>query len=88
MLQPKPARLDQVVRDIVAEDLQGTLDPGACCDRCAGRAPQVRIVEIGQPVCGWLQGSTITSPKQVSNKSLMPSAEAPLTGNSTILCFL
>ena len=36
----------------VAQDLQGPLDPGAGRDRGPGAAPQVGVVEVGQPVGG------------------------------------
>ena len=45
-------RPPQVVGDVVAEDLQGPLDPRAGGDRGPRRAAQVGVVEVGQPVGG------------------------------------
>ena len=52
VLQAQLAGLAQVVGDVLAEDLQGPLDPGAGGDRRARRAAQVGVVEVGQPVGG------------------------------------
>src|SRR5205085_662095 len=42
----------QVIGNLVTEDLQGPLHPGAGRDRGPGRAAQVRVVEVRQPVGG------------------------------------
>ena len=52
MLEPQLAGQLQVVGDVVAEDLQRPLDPGAGGDRGPRRAAQVGVVEVGQPVGG------------------------------------
>jgi hypothetical protein len=41
-----------MVRDLVAEDLQRALHPGARGDGSPCGAAQVRVVEVGQPVRG------------------------------------
>jgi len=41
-----------VIGRFLAEDLQRALHPGASGDRGPGRAAQVRVVEVGQPVGG------------------------------------
>ena len=52
VLQPQPAGLAQVVGDLVAEDLQGTVDASAGSHGGTGGAAQVGVVEVGQPVGG------------------------------------
>src|SRR5215831_5136129 len=52
VLDPQLAGHDQVLRRLVTEDLQSPLHPGACCDGGPGAAPQVGVVEVGQPVRG------------------------------------
>ena len=52
MLQPQSPGLGQVVGQVVAEDLQRPLHPGAGRHRGPGRPAQVGVVEVGQPVGG------------------------------------
>src|SRR6185312_12557823 len=52
VLQPQPPGLGQVLGQVVTEDLQGPLHPGAGRHRGPGRPPQVGVVEVGQPVRG------------------------------------
>src|SRR5829696_1973364 len=44
----------QMIGNVVAKDLQSSLDPGARGHRCTCRPPQVGIVEVGEPVGGSL----------------------------------
>ena len=52
VLQPQPPGLGEVVGHVVAEDLQRPLHPRAGGHRGPGRAAQVGVVEVGQPVGG------------------------------------
>ena len=52
MLQPEVAGRLEVVGDLLAEDLQGPLHAGTGGDGGAGRAAQVGVVEVGEPVGG------------------------------------
>src|SRR4051794_26981755 len=52
VLQPQGAGPSQVVGHLVAEDLQRALHAGTGGHGRAGRAAQVRVVEVRQPVCG------------------------------------
>jgi hypothetical protein len=49
---PQPARRGQVLRRVAAQDLQGAFHPRARRHRSPGAAPQVRVIEVGQPVGG------------------------------------
>src|SRR6266571_4388388 len=52
VLQPQLPGAGQMVRGVVAEDLQGAGDPGSGGHRGARRAAQIGVVEVGQPVRG------------------------------------
>ncbi len=52
MAEPQLARVAEVVRNVVAEQLEGALDPGAGGDRGLRGAAQVGVVEVDQPVGG------------------------------------
>ena len=68
VLDPQLARHDQVLRGLLAEDLQGPLDPGAGGDRGPRAAPQVGVVEVGQPVGG--------GPHLAAHPALLPGQHA------------
>src|SRR5579859_6444872 len=50
VLDAQQAGHGQVLRRVAAEDLQRPLHPGPGCDGGAGAAPQVCVIEVGQPV--------------------------------------
>src|SRR3954452_25423581 len=52
VLEAEPARLAEVVGDLLAEDLQGAFDACTCGHGRARGATQVGVVEVGQPVGG------------------------------------
>ena len=50
MFDAEPAGRDQMRWGILAQDLKGTLHPGTGCHGSTGRAAQIRVVEIREPV--------------------------------------